>query len=64
MKIRIVLLVLTIVLLICACYAPTQTEGTCISTTYRNCVDAETATWFCGNDCQARCRALAVEVCR
>jgi len=58
------IILLLILLLVCSCYEPSQTEGTCISTVYRNCVDVEAATWFCSEKCQARCRALAVEVCQ
>lgn len=59
-----IIALLLVLLSVTGCYAPTQTEGTCISTVYRNCVDAEAATWFCGEKCQLRCRALAVDVCR
>lgn len=61
-KARLIFVTLIILLLITGCYAPSQEEGTRMSTVYRNCVDAEN--WFCGEECQARCRALAVEVCR
>ena len=61
---RLIIVMLIVLVLVSGCYAPTQTEGTCISTVYRNCVDAEAATWFCGEKCQTMCRAFAVKDCQ
>lgn len=64
-KTRLTLLLL--IILLSACYAPTQTEGTCIGVEYKRCTSAEAAVsvlGLCGEECQAECRAYAVEACK
>ena len=57
-----IIALLLVLFLICGCYAPRG--QTCIDVTYHNCVDAEAATWFCGEKCRAMCRAFAVKDCQ
>lgn len=67
MKGKMTLILLLLIILLSACYTPTQTEGTCIGVEYKRCTSAEAAVsvlGLCGEECQTECRAYAVEVCQ
>lgn len=60
------LLLLLVVILASGCYAPSETDGSCVGNTYRACVEAQAAVHIlglCNQACQADCRARAVGAC-